>query len=74
MLAQHDILQTLMNMWDPDREHFIVQDQILNLEMEDMYFLTGFSHFGATMVLVGGKRGGIDRVDDYVVQYCHPGT
>jgi hypothetical protein len=74
MRAQPTMLQTLVNMWDPERKHFVVRDQVLTLEMEDMYFLTGLSHRGATMVLVGGKRGGAERVDDYVTHYCHPGT
>jgi hypothetical protein len=74
MQAQPAMLHTLVNMWDSERQHFIVQDHILTLEMEDMYFLLGLSHRVATVVLVGGKRGGIDRVDDYVVHYCHPRT
>jgi hypothetical protein len=74
MRAQPAMLQTLVNMWNLDKQHFIVQDHILTLEMEDIYFLTRLSRRGAIVVLVGGKRGGIDRVDDYVVQYCHPGT
>jgi hypothetical protein len=32
----------------------------------------GLSHHGATMVLVGGKRGGTDQVDDYVARVLSP--
>jgi hypothetical protein len=42
--------------------------------MEDIYFLIGLSRCGATLVLVDGKIGGVDRVDDYVMPYCHSGT
>jgi hypothetical protein len=73
MRAQPAMLQTLVNMWDTNRQHFIVRDQILTFDMEDMYFLMRLSCRGATMVLVGGKRGGAEKVDDYVVRYCHPG-
>jgi hypothetical protein len=51
-----DYVTNLVNMWDPERKHFIVQDQVLTLEMEDMYFLTRLLCCGVTMVLVGGKR------------------
>jgi hypothetical protein len=74
MRAQPAMLQKLVDMWDADQQHFVVRDQVLTLEMEDIYFLTGLSRRGATVVLVGGKRGGAERVDDYVARYCHPGT
>jgi hypothetical protein len=60
MWAQPTMLQNLVNMCDAKRQHFIVRDQILTLEMEYMYFLMGLSCRCAMVVLVGGKRGGID--------------
>jgi hypothetical protein len=47
MWAQPAMLQTLVNMWDPHRQHFIVRDQIFTLDMEDIYFLTGLSRRGS---------------------------
>jgi len=45
---------------------------VLTLEMEDMFFLMRLSLHGATIVLVGGKRGSAEHVDNYVIHYCHP--
>jgi hypothetical protein len=52
------MLQKLVDTWDVDRQHFVVQDQVLTLEIKDIYFLMGLYCRGATMVLVSGKRGG----------------
>jgi hypothetical protein len=65
------MLQKLVDMWDADQQHFVVQDQVLTLEMEDIYFFMGLSHRGATVVLVGGKRDGAKWVDDYMARYYH---
>jgi hypothetical protein len=58
--AQPAMLHTLVNMWDLGRKHFFVRNQVVTPEMEDIYFLTGFSRRGVTVVLVGGKRGGAE--------------
>jgi hypothetical protein len=74
MRAQPLMLQKLVDMWDVDCQHFVVRDQVLNLEVEDIYFLTRLSHHGVTVFLVGARRGSVEKVDDYVAHYCHPGT
>lgn len=38
MWVQPLLLETLVNMWDVDCQHFVVNDQILNLEFNDIYF------------------------------------
>ena len=63
MLSQPLILQHLVDMWDLDAWHFMVGDQILLLEIEDVYFLNGLSRKGMTVVLAGGRRQYIDLVD-----------
>lgn len=55
MWSQPLLLQRLIDMWDPVVEQFMVGDQILWLEIKDVYFLTGLSCRGATIVLVGGQ-------------------
>ena len=55
MQSHPALLQCLVDMWHPNVAHFMVGDQILWLEIEDEYFLTGFSHRGATIVLVKGR-------------------
>lgn len=57
-------------MWDPDSQHFVVRDQILMLEIGDFYFLMGLSYWGA-MIVLAGKKGGLELVDSYIRGYCH---
>jgi hypothetical protein len=59
-------------MWDVDQQHFVVRDQVLTLEIEDIYFMTWLTCFGNIVVLVGGRRGSADWVDDYVEHNYHP--
>ena len=49
------LLQLLVDMWDPDAGYFMVGNQILWLEIEDVYFLTELSRRGATVVLARGR-------------------
>ena len=44
MRAQSLLLAQLVNMWDPNSQHFVVRDEILMVEIEDIYFLMGLSH------------------------------
>ena len=43
MRSETSLLQLLIGYWDPDRLHFMVDDEPLPFEVEDMYFLTGLS-------------------------------
>ena len=52
MRSQPLLLQQLVDMWDQDAGDFMVGDQILRLEIEDIYFLTWLSQIGAMEVLV----------------------
>lgn len=37
------LLQHMVGMWDPDSQCFMVEDQALDIEVNDIYFLTGLS-------------------------------
>ena len=39
-------MQLLIRYWDPNRLLFMVDDEPLPLEVEDIYFLIGLSHRG----------------------------
>lgn len=43
MQAQPMLLERLVAMWDADSQVFMVEDQELTLEVEDIYFITGLS-------------------------------
>lgn len=68
------LLQRLVDMWDPDVGHFMVGDQILHLEIEDVYFITRLSHRGVRVVLVRGRWDSSNPLDQYVVQYYQDGA
>lgn len=56
-------------MWDSDSQHFVVRDQILEIEIDDIYFLIGLSHRGEIVSFVGQEGGG-ESVDSYVNDLC----
>ena len=37
------LLQRMVAMWDVDSQHFVVGEQILEMDVDDIYFLTGLS-------------------------------
>ena len=49
--AHVQMLEYIINMWDPDQDHFVVGVHILPIEIEDIYFLIGLSMRGSPMVL-----------------------
>lgn len=49
------LLQHFVDMWDLHVGYFMVGDQILLLEIEDVYFLTRLSRRGVTTVLDGSR-------------------
>jgi hypothetical protein len=46
MRAQVRLLQMLMNYWDPDTEAFNLDGKPSRIEVDDIYFLTGFRYRG----------------------------
>lgn len=71
--AQALLLQRMVAMWDFDSQHFVVGDQILEIEIEDIYFLNRLSSQGDP-VTFGGQGGGGESVDSYVNDLCSPRT
>ena len=46
MKAYIPLLEYIIDMWDPKKQHFVVRTHILNIDIEDIYFLTGLSRRG----------------------------
>ena len=44
--AQSLLLQRMVAMWDSDSQHFVVRDQVLQMDVDDIYFLTRLPHRG----------------------------
>ena len=68
MKAHIQLLEYIIDMWDPDQENFVVVVHILPIEVEDIYFLTGFSMRGIPVVL-SGAREGEGSLDDIIDQH-----
>ena len=67
------LLQRMVAMRDSDSQHFVVGDQVLEMDIDDIYFLTRLCHRGE-LVLFGGQGGSGELVDSYVNDLCMPGT
>ena len=53
--AQPELLQYLINIWDKNQEKFILWDQELDIDVSDVYFITGLSWRGATPLLTSTR-------------------
>jgi hypothetical protein len=70
MRAQVRFLQLLVDYWDPDSESFNLDGQPLRIEVEDIYFLMGFSHQGEVLKLKDqGAKSGM-KIEDYIDSHC----
>ena len=67
------LLECIIDMWDPEQQHFVVGTHILTIDIEDIYFLIGLSRRGRPLVL-SVPQGGESSLDDLIDQYCALGT
>ena len=70
MWANVRLLEHLISYWDHDLRTFDLQGEILEIALEDIYFITGLSHRGIPINVEGSGRGGVPMsVQDYVETY-----
>ena len=75
MTANVHLLEHLIGYWDHDLSAFDLQGEILEITVEDMYFIIGLSCKGISMNLEGTGRGGDPMsVQDYADTYSMPGS
>ena len=43
MISHSRLLEYILQMWNPEQQYFKVGPHVLNIEVEDIYFLTRFS-------------------------------
>lgn len=67
------LLQHMVGMWEPDSQCFLVGDQVLDIDVDNIYFLTGFSRRGKS-VYFDGRGGEGESVDSYMSDLCVEGT
>ena len=71
--AQPFLLQRMVAMWDFNSQLFMVGDQVLEMDIDDIYFLMGLSRQGQP-VSFGAWGGSGELVDSYVNYLCTPRT
>ena len=73
--AKPRLLQMLVDYWDLDSDSFHIDGMSLTIEVEDIYFITGFSRQGEVVNLCsrGGPGVGL-TIEEYIVVYCYPNT
>ena len=64
----------LVDYWDPDSESFHIEGMSLTIEVEDIYFITGFSQWGELVNLCSHGPGGGLTIDEYIAVYYYSDT
>jgi hypothetical protein len=64
------LLQVLVNLCDPYIEAFNLDGKPLRIEVEDTYFITGFSRLGEVVNLKFRRDGGGMNIEDYIATHC----
>jgi len=70
--AQPELLQFIVDAWDIDDQVFRLRDQTLELDVSDMYFITGLSQRGARPILTGSRPSG-EKMGEVMDRVC-PGV
>lgn len=63
------MLHYLISLWDVDRDIFLIEDQELELEVADMYFITGLSRRGERVQLFVSHHGG-ESTNSSIRRHC----
>ena len=64
------LLQLLVDYWDQEFETFEIDGMSLNIEVEDIYFITCLSRRGEVVNLQSRGPGGKMTIKDYIAVYC----
>jgi len=72
MRAELRLLEYLVHMWDVDQHVFCGGTHIFEIDIKDIYFLTGLSRRVARVTLTG-SRGGGEPTSHYISAHCVPG-
>ena len=65
------LLEHIINLWDVAEQGFRIETQILTIELEDVYFLSGLSKRGAPIAFFR-KRALPEQVGVYRACHCVP--
>ena len=56
-------------MWDTDEQAFKLRDQVLELDIADVYFITKLSRRGPVPILTGSRPSG-EKMDQVMARVC----
>ena len=73
MVSHEQLLEHILQMWNPEQQHFKVGAHSLTVEVENIYFLTGLSRRGAPILLTSSRWGDI-TTQELINHHCIPGT
>ena len=73
MRQQIELVEFLVRAWDPTIKAFHINNQVVPIRVEDVYFLTVLSRRGLSISLTGSTVGAA-TMRDYILQYCYPGA
>jgi hypothetical protein len=64
----------MIGLWNIVEQGFQIGTQLLTIELEDVYFLTGLSKRGAPIVLSGQRALPVPRWRSSLTNHCVPGA
>jgi hypothetical protein len=67
------LLEHMIGLWDVAEQGFWIGIQLLTIELEDAYFLTGLSKRGVP-ISFSGQRTLPEQVGVYLARHCVPGA
>jgi hypothetical protein len=67
------LLEYMIGLWNVVEQGFQIGMQLLTIELEDVYFITGLSKRGVPIALTG-KRAHLSLVGEYLANHCVPGA
>jgi hypothetical protein len=67
------LLEHMIGLWDVTEQGFQIGTQLLTIELEDVYFLTGLSKRGVP-ISFSGQRALPEQVGVYLARHCVPGA
>ena len=67
------LLEHMIGLWDVTEQGFRIGTQLLTIELEDVYFLTGLLKRGVPIAFTG-QRELPEQVGVYLARHCVPGA
>lgn len=67
--AQTELLRYLINLWDEQDQVFRIWDQLMELDVSNVYFITGLSRRGPVPLLTGSRPTG-EKMEEVKARVC----